>query len=221
MKGDKGQVWPSDKNEEEIAASGDPRNKPDVAEEALGADREGSSRRSSTPAVEALLADLARLRRSPGTPAADRQPAEQMPDGSLGHVPEVNGATVRPAGDVAGAERGLNTAGTDALFEAMARYQQLPEFSGMAVAAEGARRQSLPGPEGNVSTTAGRAEQSGFEPAPVRTLLGGFSVALSVLVLGPLAFLGLHRATRKPRFAAGMKLAKGPVNDPSCDAHRS
>jgi hypothetical protein len=187
VNGGKGQVWPADKNDEGIAVSGETRTKSDVANEAVGAEAEAGSK-----TLEALVSDLGRLGRSPGAAVADSQPAEEAPD--------VNGPAVVTTGDAERIDRELNTAGIDALFAALARDRQLPEIPRPAAANRGRMQQPPPTPEASASTAAARTEHSEFEPTPVRTLLGSFTVALSMLVMGPLALLGLHQARRGRRF---------------------
>jgi hypothetical protein len=90
----------------------------------------------------------------------------------------------------------------DALFETLAREQQLPEVSALPAAVQ----DRTPPPV--LASDAARPEHSGSEATGTRTFLGRFSVALAAVVLGPLAFLGVNRASRKARFAAVLNRAK-------------
>jgi hypothetical protein len=183
VKGDKGQVWPADKNEDDIAVAGQPRKSPKVVIEAPAADADGVTQASGSPALAALLADLIRSKQ------ADTS-----------------------AGDATAAEGGWNTAGLDALFATMARDRGVPEASGSSATAEDGTPQSLPAPDGKISADPARPENTGLEASRARTLLGSFAVGLSALVVGPLAFVGLHRASRRARPVAALKRPKQHVD---------
>jgi hypothetical protein len=163
-----------------------------------------------------MLADLARVERSPGTPAADYRPSAE--DESPWPVPGVSGPAGTPFGDAARAWRASNTAGIDALFAAMGRRQK-PEVSGWVWAAEG--EESLPVADRNLSPGPHETEPYELAPTPVRTLLGRIYAAVALLLLGPPAFFGLRRAARKPRLPAPVRLAKRSADEPPGAAHTS
>jgi hypothetical protein len=72
----------------------------------------------------------------------------------------------------------------------------------------------LPALEGALPAPPEEAEGDGLERQPLRALPWRSYAALSLVVLGPLAFYGLRGATRRPRAQALGGRTEGPVNGP-------
>jgi hypothetical protein len=179
-----GQVWPSDdeKEAEATARAGGPRRERDPAGGGVLWDARDGRETATTSGADATLDELRRLGRTPGA-AADDNRAREVARGRPWHLPpEASQPPAFPAG----------AAGTDALFEELARLGGAPGAPAAPPAEGTTRGGSLPQPLGETALLAGdETDPPGADSGAPR---GGYYTALSLFALAPLAFYHLTRA---------------------------